>query len=167
MEKIFKGTDKQATYSRGHDFSINNWVLGIGDVPFADLDFVGVTYDQHEPVALIDWKRDGAKGSSRSDSSLKAITNLARRASLPFFVIHYAVEQTWFTVIPKNELASKYASDLQRFTPRDFVAFMFSLSGRTAPDDILVRYSDQFPADLAAKDAAVDQWFDKTTGGAK
>jgi hypothetical protein len=164
----FKGTKKiVGGFETGHDFTINEWVGKIGDVPFADLDFCGVTYDQLEPVALIDWKRNAAKGSTRSKHSLEAIRRLAKRASLPFFVVFYSEGQTWFAVHPHNEIAEGFCATSTRYTPRDFVRFMFSLSGREAPAETLERYSDQFPPEVAAEEAATEQWLKDQFRGAK
>jgi len=150
----------QAERSGFRDQEISGWVRGLGDVPFADLDFIGVTFNQLEPVALIDWKRIQKLSDGDSWASLHAMTKLADRAQLPFFVVGYPAGQTYFWIRPYNDLAKlRFPEGNKRLTPRQMVQFMYSLSGREASAEKLAEYPDVLPDEVLADQKAADDWF--------
>ena len=57
------------------------------NVPAVDIDFLLIEYDQAKAQALIEYRH--ANGTIRQDTSIKAITDLANRAGLPFFIVQY------------------------------------------------------------------------------
>ena len=57
------------------------------DVPAVDIDFLLVEYDRAKVQALIEYRH--ANGQVRQDTSIKAITDLADRAGVPFFIVRY------------------------------------------------------------------------------
>ena len=57
------------------------------NVPAVDIDFLLIEYDQAKAQAVIEYRH--ANGIIRQDTSIKAITDLADRAGLPFFIVRY------------------------------------------------------------------------------
>ena len=57
------------------------------NVPAVDIDFLLIEYDRAKAQAVIEYRH--ANGHIRQDTSIKAITDLANRAGLPFFIVQY------------------------------------------------------------------------------
>lgn len=57
------------------------------NVPAVDIDFLLIEYDRAKVQALIEYRH--ANGNIRQDASIKAITDLANRAGVPFFIVRY------------------------------------------------------------------------------
>ncbi len=55
--------------------------------PAVDIDFLLVEYDRAQAQALIEYRH--ANGVVVNDASIKAITDLANRAGVPFFIVRY------------------------------------------------------------------------------
>jgi hypothetical protein len=57
------------------------------NVPATDIDFLVIEYDRGQAQALIEYRH--VNGKAVDDSSIKALRDLADRASLPFFIVRY------------------------------------------------------------------------------
>jgi hypothetical protein len=119
------------------------------DCPAADIDFL--EYDRGRAVALCEWKlgkdweeNDAAtQAYNANDWSLKAMRDLADRASVPLFVIVRQKDMAWFKIYPESKLAraafdnsgvgvSMYKAESEA----EFVAFLYWLRKREVPDHI-------------------------------
>lgn len=115
------------------------------NVPAVDIDFLLIEYDQAKAQALIEYRH--ANGTIRQDTSIKAITDLANRASLPFFIVQYRYatddgtlwkEHTvdtpaFFRIITCNQLATElwFTLDVDTWLTEDeYVVWLHKIRGR-------------------------------------
>jgi hypothetical protein len=158
MNTLKGGQDERSGW---RDQWISGWIRTLKDCPFVDLDFIGVTYDQKEPVAIIDWKQARAEGHvhATSEANIECQRRLADRAKLPFFVVYYSADPIWFAVTPVNGIACQIVSEHQRMSELDFTKFMFQLSGRSAPAEALQgRSSTAAPAKAKVTEGIHDEF---------
>ncbi len=94
-------------------------------------------YDHFQPTALIELKKETAPLLHPDSPQAKAHRNLADRAGIPFFVVHYSGQLDRFIVRPFNILAKQQIGDkLICEDAKTYVEFLYRLRGRTAPADI-------------------------------
>lgn len=108
------------------------------DCPAVDLDFVMVEYDNAEPVALIEYKQEGAMRVAPGNPSLVAIRRLADRAGVYAFVVRYGENLDWYTARALNFRAKGVVPEPEGRTMAEdeYVAFLHFLRGRIAQDGL-------------------------------
>lgn len=117
--------------------------------PAVDVDFLMIEYDNLQPVALIEYKAEGATINLKDKNNL-AIANTANRASIPaFLTLYYKSDapyfQTWsLNFLGRKRLQGFYTSLSARLrnhpdgiilSEEEYVAFLYHLRGRP-PFDI-------------------------------
>jgi hypothetical protein len=115
------------------------------NVPAVDVDFLLVEYDQAKAKALIEYRH--ANGHVIRDASIQAITDLADRAALPFFIVryYYATDDgtlwkeasidtpAWFQITTCNEHAEKlwFTQDVDTWmTEQEYAVWLHKIRGR-------------------------------------
>lgn len=104
------------------------------DCPAIDIDFL--EYDRGKAVALIEYKHEKARQQKPSHPSFRALVDLADRASLPCFAVRYAVDFSWFVVVPLNGIAKDELSERVKMTEDQYVHFLYRLRGRIFPEHV-------------------------------
>ena len=119
------------------------------DSPFCDNDWVGVEYNNSEPVAVTmyaEWKREGER--PLSDSNKKVLQEMARCPKCgfarPLFLITYRPPADYdpqkegcFKIEPLNKAAEKYVDKLlieHWFLDEEYHAWLYEIRGRVARD---------------------------------
>lgn len=106
-----------------------------------DIDFLCAEYDRAETVAIIEYKHKRAAAVDPRAASIVAITRLADRAGLPFYVVRYSDVLSpdilegvqWLEVTPCNALACKQVPKPRTVTAAQYRNFLYWLRGRKAP----------------------------------
>lgn len=120
------------------------------DCPIADFDLTVTEYDTEEPIALVEYKHASPEwGMSFVESvNIRVTRKVADRAKLPFWVSVYRPEDWRYALTPQNRLAREllaWGHNLP-MTEQEYVAFLWSLRGRVAPDSFLVQFSNVGPS---------------------
>lgn len=106
------------------------------DVPAVDIDHLLVEYDDLIPVAMIDYKHEFAAPHRPSEPSFHAIKKIGIQGTdgsfkaLPFFIVRYGKDYSWWTVVPMNQAARELLPDRVTYDQAAYVQFMYSLRGR-------------------------------------
>ncbi len=119
---------------RDHRISERHRTWGY-DCPALDLDFVMLEYDTGKAAALVEYKHEDAAPIRGAHPSLRAICDLANRASVPAFVVRYADDFTWWYVIPLNDLARSLQAEEVFLSEEQWVALLHRCRGREMPPD--------------------------------
>lgn len=115
------------------------------NVPAVDIDFLLIEYDRAKAQAVIEYRH--ANGNIREDASIKAITDLANRAGVPFFIVRYryatddgtlwkeATVDTpaFFQIFACNERAEQlwFTEDIYSWLTEDeYVVWLHKIRGR-------------------------------------
>ena len=115
------------------------------NVPAVDIDFLLIEYDRAKVQALIEYRH--VNGQVRQDASIKAITDLADRAGVPFFIVRYRYETddgtlwkeatvdtpAFFQILMCNEPATKHWFTLDPdvwLTEDEYVVWLHKIRGR-------------------------------------
>ncbi len=122
------GWRDQGLSDRHHDWGF--------DLPATDLDFILIEYDQAQPCALIEYKRESAPLPDLSKPNYKAFAILGERADLPCFVVRYAGDFSWWEVIPANMPAGQILAEARTVSERQYVRFLHWLRGRGWQDEM-------------------------------
>jgi len=105
--------------------------------PSCDIDLCIVNeYDHGIVRGLIEFKRETAKDDYERSMNCAAMLNLAARAVLPFFVIRYARDFSWYEVRPLNDLAKTFVPQNTRMCERDFVELLYAIHGQQMPEGL-------------------------------
>ena len=106
------------------------------DCPGCDIDLLMLEYHRAEPIAVIEFKAEGAPRPDLAHPNYRATAELATRARIPFFIAVYT--RDWiFTTFPGNELAEAWVSAGQRFSEAAFVSLLYDLRGLQPPTEVL------------------------------
>lgn len=108
------------------------------DAPMTDLDFPALEYNRGVPVALIEYKHYRAK-VNLSHPSMKAMSFMATKCEIPFFVIIYYPEFHNYHIIPMNEIAKQvpHCDQARTWSEKNFVLMLYWLRKVTCPKEIL------------------------------
>lgn len=106
--------------------------------PAVDVDFVMVEYNQGTPVALVEYKADGNTYVARNMNhpTLKAIRILADNSKIPFLLVSYAKDPSWFRLTPANSFARKRFAAPVVMSEREYVGALYALRHMKLPDDL-------------------------------
>ena len=101
--------------------------------PAVDLDFVLVEYDQSEPVALIEYKQEGAPPVPPGSPSIVTIRRLADKAEIYAFIVRYGADLDWYLARALNYKAKTVVPEPEgkRMSEQEYMAFLHYLRGRT------------------------------------
>lgn len=104
------------------------------DVPMADIDFLVVEYDRAIPVALVEYKHVKADLENTSSATYRALTTLADRGLIPFFIVRWESDFSRFQVSGENEIARKVLKRTGRtrlvLDENGYVKFLYWLRNR-------------------------------------
>jgi hypothetical protein len=125
------------------DLDFSRWhrnTLGY-DAPMVDIDFLCAEYDRAETVAIIEYKNEHAPPIDLFSASMRAITRLADRAGVPFYVVRYsdvlAIDVLegvlWLEVTPCNRIAREQVPKARNVSAAQYRHFLYWLRGRKAP----------------------------------
>ncbi len=95
------------------DGPISDWHRTLGaNLPAVNLDYVLVEYDRGQPRALVEYKHQRTKQLDRTHPTFQALRELCapRAYELPFYVVRYADDCSWFRVLPFNIAAGVQVS---------------------------------------------------------
>lgn len=109
------------------------------DCPAVDLDFLFLEYDRGIPTAIVEYKNEHSRPVSLGNTNMHAISVLATRAGLPFFVTRYSSAFTWWEATPVNDVAREKLGGRDKFifSERQWVQFLYRLRGYEAPATLL------------------------------
>ena len=111
------------------------------DCPAVDIDFLMVEYDQAEPRAIIEYKHESAQEPTSEHPSYRSVCKLADRGRIPFFVVRYADDLSWWWVIGLNGRARHLLGEtpnLILFAEAEYVRFLYeTVRDRTFPTDLM------------------------------
>ena len=134
---------EEQTGWRDEQISIRHRAWG-ADCPAADLDFVLVEYYFAKPVAIIEYKNT-RNPPDLTHPTIKAMSDLATRAGLPFFVARYWPKTWAFVVVPVNDYARSYFTDPLPMTEREYVQFLYKLRRLSLAESLAGKLADEMP----------------------
>lgn len=106
------------------------------DCPCVDIDFLALEYDNSKAVALIEYKHERAPFPP-DDASVRALVDLAERAGIPCFFVHYSDDYSWFDILPRNALASEWVASRRTMDEARWVETLYLMRRRILPAAIL------------------------------
>lgn len=105
------------------------------DCPAVDIDFLAIEYDNRQPKAIVDYKKQTVF-SDRDFANFDTCASLYDKAgrNLPFFVTCYRQFPWRFTAWAYNESAQKFLhQQVKSLTERQWVELLYELRGRRVP----------------------------------
>jgi hypothetical protein len=131
MAKLEKTGWRDESYSKWHR------LLG-RDLPFQDIDYLLIEYDNFMPIALLELKSEHAPILPNNDPQAKTGRNTADKLEVPYFVVHYNKALTRFVARPYNQIGvEKYGTRIM--DTKEYVSFLYELRNRPVPEDVLAR----------------------------
>ena len=104
------------------------------DVPALDLDFLLLEYDRGKACALVEYKHELAAPLRRGHPSISALADLATRATVPAFIVRYAMDFSWYYAIPLNDQAKALLPESRRMSEKEWMGLLYRMRGRESPD---------------------------------
>lgn len=101
-----------------------------------DIDFLACEYDNGRPVAIVEYKREDSPPQTFNHPSIRVLRGLATAANLPFFVVRYAADLSWWKVVPLNVMARRWLSKQVEMVEVEYVSFLYQLRGREVPTEV-------------------------------
>ena len=101
-------------------------------------------FDNFQPVAFFDYKLE-QRHNFLNDGSIKAQKNLANMAGLPFFIVRYRSDLSWFKILAGNDIAKSKLSGVGISNPDEwqgpltetgYASFCYFLRGRRLPQQV-------------------------------
>lgn len=120
------------------------------DCPAVDVDFLLIEYSAGAPVALVEYKSEGTTCNPKHPS-VRAVSNLASKAGVPFFLVFYKRDYTAYEAHPINTLAYKELPRPTEFSEREYVAFLYQLRGKALPASVAHGLTDQEYCEVAVE----------------
>lgn len=117
------------------DETMSRWHRCIGkDMYLTDIDSLWLEYSSGSLVAVMEYKAMGAHPHAGNASGCRAISDLARRAGIPAFLVKYDESLTTFFVV---DLArGMWDETTRRLTRSEYLTFLYSLRGLKVPPEI-------------------------------
>ncbi len=109
------------------------------DCPALDIDFLMLEYDQGKAAALVEFKHEEAQAVHMGHPSIRALNALADAAGIPFFLVRYADDFSWYFVTPGNEKASGFVPEAIRLTEPEWIQLLYRCRGREMPGELSQR----------------------------
>lgn len=113
--------------------------------PAVDLDFLMVEYNLGKPVALVEYKHEGAAPPNLRHATYRALVELANLASLPFYIAFYNNEAWWFKIIPVNDRAKELYKPNQGMSELEYVASMYALRRQVVEQEVMANLNTARP----------------------
>ena len=110
------------------------------DCPALDIDFLMLEYDHAIPSALVEFKHENAPPLRMGHPSIRTLKELCNRANIPFFLVRYADNFSWFHVTPGNDRASEFVTEPVRLTELEWITLLYRCRGRAVPDELASRF---------------------------
>lgn len=111
--------------------------------PLTDIDFLVVEYYYSQPKAIVEYKHEHAKidftkltSIGMAPQSYKAIEHLANAANIPFFVVRYKDDFSFWNITPMNKQAKSYVKETKNLSEEAYVELLYKIRGRSLPEDI-------------------------------
>ena|ERR1051326_2557049 len=142
-------TRQERTGWRDEKISLRHRFWGY-NCPAVDLDFLVVEYNLGKPVALIEYKHEGARMPDFNHATYRAIRELANMSNLPFMVVFYNNESWWFRVYPQNDNARKIYREATLLAEKRYVESLYYMRGLVIEKEVLSKLSDKLPPMLMA-----------------
>ena len=98
--------------------------------PAVDLDFVLCEYDEGRVYAIVEYKCQGAAPIRLGHPTMRALTDLANRAKVPFFVTIYSRDFAAYRVQPINYYAQQFTKTVLDLNETPYINFLLHLRGR-------------------------------------
>jgi len=109
------------------------------DCPALDLDFLVLEYDRGVPSALVEFKHEDAPPLRLEHPSLQAASALSTCAGIPFFLVRYTDDFSWFHVTPGNDRAIEYVPAPVHVTELEWIKLLYRCRGRDVPEELATR----------------------------
>ncbi len=124
----YRKTRKERTGWRDETISKRHREWGF-NCPAIDIDFLMIEYNQGIPMAIIDYKRYTGTIENIHPKSIQAITFLANKSNISFFIVYYWDDVWAFQVFPINEIAKEKIKLLKSslLSEQEFVAFLYQI----------------------------------------
>jgi hypothetical protein len=107
------------------------------DCPALDIDFLMLEYDHGKAAALVEFKNENADRVRLEHPSMRAVIGLADNSAIPFFVVRYASDFTWYEVHPANVRAHEIVPNPTRLTEPEWIELLYFCRDRKIPDGLL------------------------------
>jgi len=100
-----------------------------------DIDFLLLEVNGRVVVAVVEYKHERAQLQTPNCPQYQAIGSVATLALLPFFVVRYAHDHSWYKVRVMNEYARKWLPEIMVvMTEDEYKGLMYRLRSRQRPD---------------------------------
>lgn len=109
------------------------------DCPAIDIDFLMLEYDQGLPIALIEYKNEGAVGQNYNHPSYRAIIELGNRAHIPVFIVWYRSDFSQWHIAGLNVIGKRYHPEGTFMSEVEYVAFLYKLRGKELLTEIRLK----------------------------
>ena len=90
-------------------------------------------HDNGRAAAIVDYRHEDAPAIAKDHPSIRAITRLADNSGVPFFVVRYADDFSWWYPTPVNGPARALLPEARRLTERQWVQLLYRCRGRELP----------------------------------
>ena len=110
------------------------------DCPALDIDFLMLEYDRCVPSALVEFKHENAPPIRMEHPSVRTLKELAHRARIPFFLVRYADNFSWFHVTPGNDEACPFIPEPAHLNELEWIKLLYRCRGRNVPDELASRF---------------------------
>jgi hypothetical protein len=104
--------------------------------PAVGIHSLKLEYDRGQPAALVEYKHENAESILTAHPSVRALTELANRASIPFFIVRYANDFSWFYVTPCNDRALAILPEATQMKELEWVKLLYRCRGREFPEEL-------------------------------
>lgn len=106
--------------------------------------FICLEYDRGQPKAIVEFKHEWAKNefeaiinSNRLHPNYRSSKILTDNSRIPYLIVLYADDLTWYRVHPMNDYARNYVKKTVKMSELEFVTLQYDIRGRTIPEEIL------------------------------
>lgn len=108
------------------------------NVPACDLDFPLIEYDKAKAAALIEYKHERAEAVYLNNPSIRALSDLGSRASIPAFVVRYKDDFSKYKVTAINDIGREILqTECKVMYEADYIRFLYRLRGNEAPERVI------------------------------
>lgn len=106
------------------------------DCPAVDIDFLMLEYDHGKAAAIVEFKHERAAPVHLGHPSMRALAGLADAANIPFFLVRYTDQETWYYVTPGNARACELLPEAMEMTEPDWIKLLYRCRGRDVPQEL-------------------------------
>ena len=128
-------TYEERTGWRDQQISARHRMWGF-DCPALDIDFLMLEYDQGKATAIVEFKHENAAPVHLGHPSMRALKGLADAAGIPFWLVRYTDDYSWYFVTPGNDKAREFVSEAVRLSEPQWVELLYRCRGREVPPEL-------------------------------